>query len=282
MAALLAETADTVLEANAADVAAAEAGGHHGALVDRLRLDRARLDDDGRSRSTCSPTPRPRRPTPCSRSAPTACASSSAAGPVGVIGANFEARPNVVVDVASQLMKSRNAGVLRTGGAALASATALVEAVVAPALGRRPASTPTRVVLVADARRECAVELVRHRSLVPLVILRGTGDTTRSLGLEAAQHGVRTLAHADGGGVLYVDRAAARRPDALAGRRRRSTASGCATASTSCSSTATAWDELVPGLVDAARRARPRAPRCPRTTTPWATSGRSTTATRPR
>ena len=30
--------------------------------------------------------------------------------PVGVIGANFEARPNVVVDVASQLLKSRNAG----------------------------------------------------------------------------------------------------------------------------------------------------------------------------
>ena len=35
--------------------------------------------------------------------------------PVGVVGANFEARPNVVVDVASQLIKSRNAGVLRTG-----------------------------------------------------------------------------------------------------------------------------------------------------------------------
>src|SRR6202012_59123 len=45
--------------------------------------------------------------------------------PVGVIGANFEARPNVVVDIASQLVKSRNAGVLRTGSAALRSAVAL-------------------------------------------------------------------------------------------------------------------------------------------------------------
>jgi glutamate-5-semialdehyde dehydrogenase len=43
---------------------------------------------------------------------------------------------------------------------------------------------------------------------VPLVILRGSGDSTRELTAEAARHGVRTLAHADGGGVLYLDRAA--------------------------------------------------------------------------
>jgi len=67
---------------------------------------------------------------------------------------------------------------------------------------------PDAVTLVGDARRECAVELVRRPGLIGLVILRGSGETTRALGLEAAQHGVRTLAHADGGGVLYVDRAA--------------------------------------------------------------------------
>ena len=44
--------------------------------------------------------------------------------------------------------------------------------------------------------------------LIPLVILRGSGDTTRMLAAEAASRGVRTLAHADGGGVLYVDGAA--------------------------------------------------------------------------
>ncbi len=40
--------------------------------------------------------------------------------PVGTIGANFEARPNVAADVASQVLKSGNTVVLRTGGAALA------------------------------------------------------------------------------------------------------------------------------------------------------------------
>ena len=54
--------------------------------------------------------------------------------PVGVIGANFEARPNVVVDIASQLIKSRNAGVLRTGSSAIGSAAVLVDEVVGPAM----------------------------------------------------------------------------------------------------------------------------------------------------
>jgi glutamate-5-semialdehyde dehydrogenase len=54
--------------------------------------------------------------------------------PVGVIGANYEARPAVTLDIASQLLKSRNAGVLRSGAAALRSAAALTDLVVAPAL----------------------------------------------------------------------------------------------------------------------------------------------------
>ena len=127
--------------------------------------------------------------------------------PVGVIGANFEARPNVTIDIASQLLKSRNAGVLRTGGAALRSAAALADHVIAPA-AQAAGLDPRVVQLVRSADREAAVELVRQPGLIPLVILRGSGETTRSLAAEAARAGVRTLAHADGGGVLYLDRAA--------------------------------------------------------------------------
>ena len=39
---------------------------------------------------------------------------------------------------------------------------------------------------------------------IPLVILRGSGEMTAELGRLAAASGVRTLAHAQGGGVLYV------------------------------------------------------------------------------
>jgi glutamate-5-semialdehyde dehydrogenase len=127
--------------------------------------------------------------------------------PVGVIGANYEARPNVTVDVASQLVKSHNAGVLRTGSAALRSATTLVREVIAPALSDVDID-PAAIQLVPSADREAAGALVRLPAEVPLVILRGSGESTRELGRLAAQHGVRTLAHADGGGVLYLDAAA--------------------------------------------------------------------------
>src|SRR5699024_3157243 len=127
--------------------------------------------------------------------------------PVGVLGANYEARPNVTVDIASQLVKSRNAGVLRTGSAALGSAERLLRVVVAPAM-RDAGEDPDVVRLVPRAERDDAYELVQLPDLIPLVILRGSGDTTRSLARHAAADGVGTLAHAAGGAVLYVDPAA--------------------------------------------------------------------------
>ena len=206
MGELLLARSEVLLEANERDVAAAVDAGTTAALVDRLRLDGPRLATMAEALRGLADVPSPPRDT-LVEERPDGLCLLERRRPVGVIGANFEARPNVVVDVASQLVKSRNAGVLRTGGAALASATALVEAVVAPALAGAGLD-PGTVALVDDPRRECAVELVRRPGLIPLVILRGSGDTTRSLGLEAAQHGVRTLAHADGGGVLYAHRAA--------------------------------------------------------------------------
>ena len=123
--------------------------------------------------------------------------------PIGVVGANFEARPNVAVDIASQVLKSGNAVVLRTGGAALATVTALVDEVLRPALEQT--GLPGDVVgLVRTPERAGAEALVSFPELVPLVILRGSGPSTAALAQRAALNGVRTLAHAEGGGVLYV------------------------------------------------------------------------------
>jgi glutamate-5-semialdehyde dehydrogenase len=129
--------------------------------------------------------------------------------PIGAVGANFEARPNVAVDVAGQLLKSLNAAVLRTGGAALGTVTALVDEVLRPALAGA-GLPPEAVGLVRTPEREGARILVSLPGVLPLVILRGSGETTAALAREAAQHGVRTLAHAEGGGVLYIHRAADR------------------------------------------------------------------------
>ncbi|PWW56290.1 aldehyde dehydrogenase family protein [Actinokineospora spheciospongiae] len=203
MAARLSSARAKVLAANAEDVAAAEAAGMSGGLLDRLRITEDRLADMAEQLRLLAGVPHPPRETPV-RELDGGLKLVELRRPVGVIGANYEARPNVTVDVASQLVKSRNAGVLRTGSAALRSATALLKHVIAPALDEAGLD-PDAVQLVPTADREAAGALVELPGLVPLVILRGSGESTRELGRRAAQVGVRTLAHADGGGVLYYD-----------------------------------------------------------------------------
>ena len=193
--------APALLAANAADVEAATGVLSTGSL-DRLRLGEQRLAgmaDQVRALAALAPLER------------VAGRWTLANGlrleerrvPVGVIGANYEARPNVTIDFATQLIKSRNAGVLRTGGASLRSAAALVDRVVAPGLAAA-GLPPEAVQLVRTADRAAASALVSLPGLVPLVILRGSGATTANLARLATEHGVRTLAHAEGGGVLYV------------------------------------------------------------------------------
>jgi glutamate-5-semialdehyde dehydrogenase len=198
--------ADEVLEANAEDMTAARAGGLQDALLDRLRLDDARLSAmAGQLRALADVPAEPSRRT--IRELPGGLRLEERRRPVGVIGANFEARPNVVVDIASQFIKSRNAGVLRTGSAAIRSAIALADTVIAPALSQAGLD-PAMIQLVRVPGQDSARALVSQPGLIPLVILRGSGDSTRALAAEAARHGVRTMAHADGGAVLYLDAAA--------------------------------------------------------------------------
>jgi glutamate-5-semialdehyde dehydrogenase len=198
---LLEEHADEVLAANARDLKAA-VDLDEGAR-DRLRLDEARLAAIAEGvRATCAlPT--------IERDVRTwtlanGLVVSERLIPIGVVGANFEARPNVAVDVASQVLKSGNAVVLRTGGAALRTVTALVDGVLRPALGEAGAA----VGLVSVPERAGAEALVSMPELLPLVILRGSGASTAALARIAAEHGVRALAHAEGGGVLYAHAAA--------------------------------------------------------------------------
>ncbi|WP_328603236.1 aldehyde dehydrogenase family protein [Amycolatopsis sp. NBC_00345] len=197
---------EEILEANGADVAKARAEGMSAGLLDRLTITPERLADMAEQLQLLAGAPHQARSIDVS-TLDGGLRLVERRRPVGVIGANYEARPNVTVDVASQLVKSRNAGVLRTGSAALGSAQRLREVVIAPALADAGID-PAVVQLVPRVEREAASALVRLPALVPLVILRGSGDSTRELATEAAVHGVGTLAHADGGGVLYVDAAA--------------------------------------------------------------------------
>lgn len=212
VAAALVETASflrrlrsRILEVNAGDVEGASAALDRGSL-DRLTLTPERLDEMELQLRAMAELP------PLERVIETWTTAdglqvTSLRIPVGVVGANFEARPNVALDVASQLLKSLNGGVLRTGSAATATVTALVDEVLRPALAA--VGLPPEVVgLVRFPDHAGAEALVSLPREIPLVILRGSGPATSSLARIAAGHGVAVIAHAEGGGVLYLDRTA--------------------------------------------------------------------------
>ena len=200
-AALVRERRAEVLAANAADCEAAVDRIDEG-MLDRLRLDDVRVEslaDQVEAVAEIEPLEREIG----SWTLENGLRVSERRIPIGTVGANFEARPNVALDVAGQLLKSLNTAVLRTGGAALGTVTLLVDEILRPALEQ--AGLPAGAVgLVRSPDREGARVLVTMPELVPLVILRGSGATTAELARLAAEHGVRTLAHAEGGGVLYV------------------------------------------------------------------------------
>jgi len=200
-AVLVRERRAEVLAANAADLEQAQGSLDEG-MLDRLRLDDDRLEGLAEQvDAVASIAPLERELD--SWTLPNGLQVTERRIPIGTVGANFEARPNVALDVAGQLLKSLNTAVLRTGGAALRTVTVLVDDVLRPAL--QGAGLPAGAVgLVRSPDREGARVLVTMPERIPLVILRGSGPTTAELARLAAEHGVRTLAHAEGGGVLYV------------------------------------------------------------------------------
>jgi glutamate-5-semialdehyde dehydrogenase len=206
-AALVRERRAEILAANVADCEAAQGRLDEG-MLDRLRLDAGRVEalaEQVQAVAAIAPLEREI----ASWTLQNGLRVSERRIPVGTVGANFEARPNVALDVAGQLLKSLNTAVLRTGGAALRTVTVLVDEVLRPGLGR--AGLPAGAVgLVRSDDREGARVLVTMPERIPLVILRGSGPTTAALAKLGAEHGVRTLAHAEGGGVLYLHPAAGR------------------------------------------------------------------------
>jgi glutamate-5-semialdehyde dehydrogenase len=205
-AALLRARQGEVLRENEADLAAASSQLDAGAL-DRLRLDGERIEAIAAALDATAELPGIEREVRSWRLANGLLVAERRV-PIGTVGANFEARPNVAADVASQVLKSGNTVVLRTGSAALATVTALVDRVLRPAL-EEAGLAPGAVGLVRSPDRAGAEALVSLPDLIPLVILRGSGASTAALARRAAVNGVRTLAHAEGGGVLYVHAAAA-------------------------------------------------------------------------
>jgi glutamate-5-semialdehyde dehydrogenase len=92
--------------------------------------------------------------------------------PFGVVGAIYEARPNVTVDIAALALRSGNASVLRGGSAARGSNTVLVR-IMRDAL-ERSGVDPEAIQTVDDFGRDGAKALMNGRGLVDVLVPRGS------------------------------------------------------------------------------------------------------------
>jgi glutamate-5-semialdehyde dehydrogenase len=187
-------------EANAADVAAAQANGLAPALVDRLTLTDARFNSMVDGVRTIVNLPDPVGEAIWTRPQPSGIEITKVREPFGVIAVVFESRPNVFVDTAALCLKTSNAIILRGGKEAIRSNAALNEAVRA---GLARAGLPADAVQFVQTTDHAAVaELVRSVGLVDVAIPRGGERLIRAM-CEAAL--IPVLKHYKGVCHLYVD-----------------------------------------------------------------------------
>src|SRR5699024_4318884 len=117
---------DRIVKANDADIAAGTESGMSEALLDRLRLDADRIAAIADSVEAIVDLADPVGNVVVGRTLPNGIRLSQTRVPMGVIGAIYEARPNVTVDIAVLALKAGNATVLRGGSAAQNSNAELI------------------------------------------------------------------------------------------------------------------------------------------------------------
>jgi glutamate-5-semialdehyde dehydrogenase len=121
----LAASRDEILAANRLDVAAAEKGGLTGAMVDRLRLDDARIAAMAEAVHEIMALEDPIGTVIERRARPNGLAITRVRAPLGVVAMIYEARPNVAIEASALCLKAGSAVVLRGGKEAIRSNTAL-------------------------------------------------------------------------------------------------------------------------------------------------------------
>ncbi len=161
----------TILEANAKDLAAAQAKGLTDAMTDRLRLDHARLEDIAVACEAVAKLPDPVGEVTEDWTRPNGLRIVRRRVPIGLVAIIFESRPNVTVDAAALCLKSGNGCVLRGGSEAIHTNIALSKSF---ATGLRAAGLPAEAVtLLPFTDREAVPALGSLRGIVDIIVPRG-------------------------------------------------------------------------------------------------------------
>ena len=120
---------DEILAANQVDYKKAEASGMNTAMLDRLMLDSSRLEAMAQDVLAVAALPDPVGEVFDMRTLPNGLLIGRKRVPLGVIGAIYESRPNVTIDISILCLKSGNAIILRGGKEAIHSNSALAKVI---------------------------------------------------------------------------------------------------------------------------------------------------------
>ncbi|MFC9155457.1 glutamate-5-semialdehyde dehydrogenase [Streptomyces bauhiniae] len=197
---------DRLIEANAVDVEKARAAGVSATLVDRLTLTDSRIAGMVRAIRVIIGLPDPVGLGVGRQERPNGLVIEQVREPLGVVAVIYEARPNVTADVAALCLKSGNAAVLRGSSIAYHSNAAIIE-VLQEALAGVEDVPDNAVQLIHDVSREAALELLRAKGYIDLLVPRGGPELIRTVEENAT---VPTVIDGDGNCHTYVDATADR------------------------------------------------------------------------
>jgi glutamate-5-semialdehyde dehydrogenase len=206
MARAIEEHREKIIAANDTDVAAAREAGISTTLVDRLTLTERRMGGLVSAIRTIADLPDPVGQVVGGWTRPNGLLVEQVREPLGVVAVIYEARPNVTAEVAALCVKSGNCAVLRGSSMAMATNTAIMAAL--DSAIERYEDVPAAVVqLVTDPSRDAALELMRAKEFVDLLVPRGGPELIDSVERNAT---VPTVIDGAGNCHVYIDGSADR------------------------------------------------------------------------
>lgn len=175
--------AAAIIEANGRDIERGRSDGIGESLIDRLRLDEKRVASLAAAVRQVAALPDPVGRVVGGHRMPNGVALEQVRVPFGVVGAIYEARPNVTVDIAALALRSGNSVVLRGGSAARDSNAVLVE-IMRQAL-EEAGVTAEAVQTVDDFGRDGATALMHGRGYIDVLVPRGSAGLIETVVTEA-------------------------------------------------------------------------------------------------
>jgi len=192
-----------ILIANKIDYEKAKASGMSEVMLDRLMLSPSRLEDIAQDTKTVAALPDPVGEVFEMRTLPNGLQISKRRVPLGVIGAIYESRPNVTIDISSLCLKSGNAVILRGGKEAINSNTALAR--VAQEACNQADVPQGAIQLIESTERTLVNHMLKMKGIIDLMIPRGGAGLIKLVSENAAMPVVT-------GGIgvchTYVDKSA--------------------------------------------------------------------------